>query len=299
VSTSKGIQGWIRGRIEHPVQKNPVEYPPHKGRDERVLIDAKNTCPSCHRSVGVRELEETLFVCPHCQHHFRLTAWERIRATADEGVFEEISADIETANPLEFPEYEQKLEAAARKTGSKEAVVCGLCKVSGREVVLAVMDFRFIGGSMGSVVGEKIMRSMLVAAEKKLPLIIFSSSGGARMQEGILSLMQMAKTAVATQALEKARSPFFVILTDPTTAGVLASFAMLGDVTLAEPGALMRFAGARVVAGTIREKVPENFPLAQYHFDRGFVDMVVPRRDLKKTLAFLLATHVPAQGGRG
>ena len=208
-------------------------------------------------------------------------------------MFQELSSDIETANPLEFPEYEQKLAAAAQKTGVKEAVVSGLCKVDGHEVVLAVMDFRFIGGSMGSVVGEKIMRAMLVGAEKKLPVIVFTSSGGARMQEGILSLMQMAKTAVATQALEKARCPYFVILTDPTTAGVLASFAMLGDVTLAEPGALMRFAGARVVAGTIREKVPENFPLSQYHYERGFIDLMVPRPELKKTPRF------PAQDARG
>jgi acetyl-CoA carboxylase carboxyl transferase subunit beta len=299
VSNSKGIQGWIRGLIEHPVQKTPVEHPPHKGRDERLFIDEKNSCPSCHRPLSAPELEATLYTCPHCQHHFRLTAWERIRFTADEGMFQEFSADIETANPLAFPDYEKKLAAAAAKTGVKEAVVTGLCKVDGHEVVMAVMDFRFIGGSMGSVVGEKIMRAMLVGAEKQLPLIVFTSSGGARMQEGILSLMQMAKTAVATQALEKARCPFFVVLTDPTTAGVLASFAMLGDVTLAEPGALMRFAGARVVAGTIREKVPENFPLSQCHFDRGFIDLMVPRRDLRKILAFLLKTHVQPQGGRG
>jgi len=289
VSNSKGIQGWIRDLIEHPVQRK---------RDERSFIDQKNSCPSCHRPLAVHELEAALYTCPHCQHHFRLTAWERIRFTADEGVFQELSADIETANPLEFPEYEQKLAAAAQRTGVKEAVVSGLCKIDGQEVVLAVMDFRFIGGSMGSVVGEKIMRAMLVGAEKKLPVIIFTSSGGARMQEGILSLMQMAKTAVATQALEKSRCPYFVILTDPTTAGVLASFAMLGDVTLAEPGALMRFAGARVVAGTIREKVPENFPLAQYHYEKGMIDLMVPRTELKKTLGFLLKTHVMQQGGR-
>jgi acetyl-CoA carboxylase carboxyl transferase subunit beta len=298
VNDPKGIQGWIRGLIEHPVQKNPVEYPPHRGLDERLLFDSKNVCPSCHRTLGAHELEATLYTCPHCQHHFRLTAWERIRYTADEGVFQELSSDIETANPLEFPEYEQKLAAAAQKTGVTEAVVTGLCKVSGQEVVLAVMDFRFIGGSMGSVVGEKIMRAMLVGAEKKLPVIVFTSSGGARMQEGILSLMQMAKTAVATQALEKARCPYFVVLTDPTTAGVLASFAMLGDVTLAEPGALMRFAGARVVAGTIREKVPENFPLSQYHYERGFIDMVVSRPELRKILGFLLKTHAAPAGGR-
>ncbi|MFI5368972.1 MAG: carboxyl transferase domain-containing protein, partial [Spirochaetia bacterium] len=175
MSNSKGIQGWIRDLIEHPVQKK---------RDERSFIDQKNSCPSCHRPLAAHELEAALYTCPHCQHHFRLTAWERIRFTADEGVFQELSADIETANPLEFPDYEQKLAAAAQKTGVKEAVVSGLCKVDGQEVVLAVMDFRFIGGSMGSVVGEKIMRAMLVGAEKRLPVIIFTSSGGARMQEG-------------------------------------------------------------------------------------------------------------------
>lgn len=295
---SKGIQGWIRDLIEHQVQKTPVEYPPHKGGDERLQFDEKNSCPSCHRRLTGQELKATLYTCPHCEHHFRLAAWERIHITADEGVFQEFSADIETANPLDFPDYEKKLAQAAQKSGAKEAVVTGLCRVEGHEVVLGVMDFRFIGGSMGSVVGEKIMRAMLVAAEKKLPLIVFTSSGGARMQEGILSLMQMAKTAVATQALEKARSPYFVVLTDPTTAGVLASFAMLGDITIAEPGALMRFAGARVVAGTIREKVPENFPLSQYHYERGFIDMMVPRQELKKRLGFLLKAHAPAQGGR-
>ncbi len=283
------IQGWIRGLTDHPVQKK---------RDERLFIDEKNSCPSCQRPVTAAELEATVYVCPHCGHHFRLTAWERVRYTADEGVFQEFSSDMESTNPLGFPEYEEKLAAAARKTGVKEAVVTGLCKVNGREVVLAVMDFRFIGGSMGSVVGEKIMRAMLIGAEKKVPVIVFTASGGARMQEGILSLMQMAKTAVATQALEKSRCPYFVVLTDPTTAGVLASFAMLGDVILAEPGALMRFAGARVVAGTIREKVPENFPLSQYHFERGFIDRVVPRGELKKILGFLLETHVVAPGGK-
>jgi len=282
-------KGWIRYLTEHPVRRR---------RDERVLLDEKHSCPSCQRPLTAGDLEKTLFACPHCTHHFRLTAWERIRYTADEGVFQEFSADMETMNPLGFPEYEEKLAAIRQKTGLKEAVVSGLCKVNGADVVLAVMDFRFIGGSMGSVVGEKVMRAMLVGAEKRLPVIVFAASGGARMQEGILSLMQMAKTAVATQALEKRRCPYFVVLTDPTTAGVLASFAMLGDVILAEPGALMRFAGARVVAGTIKEKVPENFPLSAFHLDRGFVDAVVHRQDLKKTLSFLIRTHAAGQGGR-
>jgi acetyl-CoA carboxylase carboxyl transferase subunit beta len=289
VKIDKGIKGWIRGLTEQSV---------HKRRDDRSVLDETNSCPSCHRHLEEAELEATLYTCPHCHHHFRLTAWERIRYTADDGMFQELSSEMETANPLEFPAYEHKLAAASKKTGLKEGVVTGLCRVGGREVVLAVMDFRFIGGSMGAVVGEKIMRAMLVAAEKRLPVIVFTASGGARMQEGILSLMQMAKTAVATQALEKARSPYFVVLTDPTTAGVLASFAMLGDVTLAEPGALMRFAGARVVTGTIREKVPENFPLARFHEEHGFIDRIVPRQELKKTLGFLLRTHAPAQGGR-
>jgi acetyl-CoA carboxylase carboxyl transferase subunit beta len=289
VKESRHVDRWVRAPKLHAVVRK---------RDERAFLEQRHSCPTCQRRLEGAELESSLFVCPHCGHHIRLTAWERIRFTADEGVFQELSADISTLNPLAFPEYEEKLAAARSRSGLDEAVVTGLCRVGGVEVVLAVMDFQFIGGSMGSVVGEKVMRAMLVGAEKGLPVIVFTASGGARMQEGILSLMQMAKTAVASQALERRRIPFFVVLTDPTTAGVLASFAMLGDVILAEPGALMRFAGQRVVAGTTREKVPDNFPLAEFHLERGFVDAVVHRRDLKKTLGFLLATHAKGQGGR-
>jgi acetyl-CoA carboxylase carboxyl transferase subunit beta len=289
VKQTRHVDRWVRAPKLHAVVRK---------RDERDFIEQRHSCPSCQRRLEGAELESSLFVCPHCGHHIRLTAWERIRITADEGVFQELSSGIATVNPLSFPEYEEKLAAARSRSGLDEAVVTGLCRVGGVEVVLAVMDFQFIGGSMGSVVGEKVMRAMLVGAEKSLPVIVYTASGGARMQEGILSLMQMAKTAVASQALERRRIPFFVVLTDPTTAGVLASFAMLGDVILAEPGALMRFAGQRVVAGTIREKVPDNFPLAEFHLERGFVDAVVHRRDLKKTLGFLLATHAKGQGGR-
>jgi acetyl-CoA carboxylase carboxyl transferase subunit beta len=289
VKETRHVDRWVRAPKLHAVVRK---------RDERAFLEQRHSCPSCQRRLEGAELESSLFVCPHCGHHIRLTAWERIRFTADEGVFQELSADISTLNPLAFPEYEEKLAAARSRSGLDEAVVTGLCRVGGVEVVLAVMDFQFIGGSMGSVVGEKVMRAMLVGAQKGLPVIAFTASGGARMQEGILSLMQMAKTAVASQALERRRIPFFVVLTDPTTAGVLASFAMLGDVILAEPGALMRFAGQRVVAGTIREKVPDNFPLAEFHLERGFVDAVIHRRDLKKTLGFLLATHAKGQGGR-
>ncbi len=283
------VDRWVRAPKLHAVVRK---------RDERDFLEQRHSCPSCQHRFEGAELESSLFVCPHCGHHVRLTAWERIRITADEGDFQELSAGIATANPLGFPEYEEKLAAARARSGLDEAVVTGLCRVGGVEVVLAVMDFQFIGGSMGSVVGEKVMRAMLVGAEKGMPVIVYTASGGARMQEGILSLMQMAKTSVAARALENRRIPFFVVLTDPTTAGVLASFAMLGDVILAEPGALMRFAGQRVVAGTIREKVPDNFPLAEFHLERGFVDAVVPRRDLKKTLDFLIATHARGQGGR-
>jgi acetyl-CoA carboxylase carboxyl transferase subunit beta len=289
VKETRHVDRWVRAPKLHAVVRK---------RDERAFLEQRHSCPSCQRRLEGAELESSLFVCPHCGHHIRLTAWERIRVTADEGVFQELSSGIATVNPLAFPEYEEKLAAARSRSGLDEAVVTGLCRVGGVEVVLAVMDFQFIGGSMGSVVGEKVMRAMLVGAEKGLPVIVFTASGGARMQEGILSLMQMAKTAVASQALERRRIPFFVVLTDPTTAGVLASFAMLGDVIIAEPGALMRFAGQRVVAGTIREKVPDNFPLAEFHCERGFVDAVIHRRDLKKTLGFLLATHAKGQGGR-
>ncbi|MCX7029786.1 MAG: acetyl-CoA carboxylase carboxyltransferase subunit beta [Spirochaetes bacterium] len=286
---TRHVDRWVRAPKLHAVVRK---------RDERAFLEQRHSCPSCQRRLEGDELESSLFVCPHCGHHIRLTAWERIRFTADEGVFQELSAGISTVNPLGFPEYEEKLAAARSRSGLDEAVVTGLCRVGGVEVVLAVMDFQFIGGSMGSVVGEKVMRAMLVGAEKGLPVIVFTASGGARMQEGILSLMQMAKTSVASQALERRRIPFFVVLTDPTTAGVLASFAMLGDVIVAEPGALMRFAGQRVVAGTIREKVPDNFPLAAFHLERGFVDALVHRRDMRKTLGFLLATHARGQGGR-
>jgi acetyl-CoA carboxylase carboxyl transferase subunit beta len=280
------IKDWVRSPILHEIRP--------KKRDERLFVDEKQSCPSCQRHLTHEELAATLFVCPGCGHHFRLTAWERIGAMADGGLFQEFSSDLRSVNPLNFPEYESKLASDVQKTGLQEAVVTGLCRIDGSDVVLAVMDFRFRGASMGSVVGEKVMRAMLVGAEKRIPVLMFAASGGARMQEGILSLMQMAKTSAALNVLDRRRCPYFVVMTDPTTAGVLASFAMLGDVILAEPGALMRFAGARVVAGTIREKVPPHFPLAEFHLGKGFVDAVVARKDLKKTLSFLIRTHAGA-----
>ena len=258
-------------------------------------------CESCGEIVHKKALEQNLWVCAKCNFHFRIGSKEYFAILLDAGSFSEMDRKMTSKDPLNFSDtkrYKDRIRDSIKKSGLNDAVRSGTGKINKHNVVIACMDFAFIGGSMGSVVGEKIMRAMLVAAEKKVPLIVFTSSGGARMQEGILSLMQMAKTAVATQALEKARCPYFVVLTDPTTAGVLASFAMLGDVTIAEPGALMRFAGARVVAGTIREKVPDNFPLSEYHEERGFIDLVVPRQELKKRLGFLLKTHLVPTGGK-
>jgi acetyl-CoA carboxylase carboxyl transferase subunit beta len=207
-------------------------------------------------------------------------------------VFHEFCADIESLNPLDFPEYEQKLGLSKKKSGLNEAIVTGICRIEGGEVVLGIMAFQFMGGSMGSAVGEKVARAMLLGAEKKIPVIIFTASGGARMQEGILSLMQMAKTSAAASVLEENRVPYFIVLTDPTSGGVTASYAMLGDIILAEPAALVGFAGRRVIEGTLKQKLPENFQLAEFQQEKGFVDAIINRKDLRKTLAFLIKTHM-------
>ncbi|HEQ72239.1 MAG TPA: acetyl-CoA carboxylase carboxyltransferase subunit beta [Spirochaetia bacterium] len=268
-----------------------------KDGDDRLFFERKHSCPACHENLDQKELEAALYVCPSCDHHFRITPWERIKFLADGGVFHEFSADLESANPLSFPNYEDKLDSSIKKSGLKEAIVTGICRIEGKETVLAIMAFEFLGGSMGSVVGEKVTRAMLTAAEKHIPIIIFTASGGARMHEGIFSLMQMAKTSGAAALLNQLGVPFFIVLTDPTTGGVTASYAMLGDVILAEPGALVGFAGRRVVDGTIKEKLPDNFQTAEFQLEKGFVDAIVPRREMRKTLAYLIDTHtVQARG---
>lgn len=243
-------------------------------------------------------LEEGHFVCPSCGYHFRIDARERIVSIADRGEFQEIGASIRSKNPIDFPEYEQRLEGAQRKSQLDEAVKAGRCKIQEREVVLVVMSFQFMGGSMGSVVGERITRAILYAAHQKLPVVLFAASGGARMQEGIFSLMQMAKTSHAIALLGQRHLPYFVVLTDPTTGGVTASFAMLGDVTMAEPGALIGFAGPRVIEGTIKHKLPPGFQRAEFLLDKGFVDVVVPRAQLRATLAALIGSHTPKRNLR-
>ncbi|GAB6157935.1 acetyl-CoA carboxylase, carboxyltransferase subunit beta [Desulfotomaculum varum] len=248
-------------------------------------------CSRCNEILYTRELEKNFKVCQKCNYHFRLSAQERIAITLDNGSFQEYDNELATINPLQFPNYAEKLAAAQAATGLAEAVVTGQGTINGMPVVVGIMDSHFIMGSMGSVVGEKIARAVERAIEEKLPVIIFSTSGGARMQEGILSLMQMAKTAAALAKLDEAGLLFVSVLTDPTTGGVTASFASLGDIIIAEPGALIGFTGPRVIEQTIRQKLPEGFQRAEFMRQHGMVDMIVNRPELKETLAKILSLH--------
>ncbi|MEJ2677665.1 MAG: acetyl-CoA carboxylase, carboxyltransferase subunit beta, partial [Gemmatimonadota bacterium] len=232
-----------------------------------------------------------LNVCPACGHHLPLTSEEYVELLLDEGRFEEMDTELRSTDPLEFRDlkpYKQRLEAAERKSGRGEAVITGVGLLDEIPVAVGVMDFSFIGGSMGSVVGEKVARMVRRAAEEERALVIASASGGARMQEGILSLMQMAKTSAALARLHEADLPYVSILTNPTTGGVTASFAMLGDVNLAEPGALIGFAGPRVIEQTIKQELPEGFQRSEFLLDHGMIDMIVDRREMKATVARLL-----------
>ncbi len=245
-------------------------------------------CPRCRQLLYSKELEQTLWVCGRCGYHFRLTARQRLQITADEGSFTEWDDELPLRDPLDFPEYAEKLEAARTKTGMSEAVVTGQAEIEGMPVALGLMDLGFIGGSMGWVVGERITRLMERAIERRLPVVVICASGGARMQESLISLMQMAKTAGAAHKLAEARLPYISVLTDPTYGGVLASYASLGDVVLAEPGAAMGFAGPRVVEVTGMH-MGEDVQTAEYQYEHGMVDALTPRGDLRSTLARALA----------
>src|SRR4051812_15968557 len=250
-----------------------------------------NTCPGCGSHYRDDELEQHLHVCPQCGHHFPVTAHVRIEQLVDGGTFVEEAESLRSDDPLEFFDlrpYAERLVEAEMKTGLGDAIVVGHGAIDGHRTQLAVMDFTFMGGSMGSVVGEKFSRACTAAAERELPLVTVTSSGGARMQEGILSLMQMPKTVCAVEDLKDAGSPMLVVLAHPSTGGVLASFASLGDVLLAEPGALMSFAGPRVVQQITREKLPEDFGLAEQNLRFGHVDAIVPRHELRGTLGRLV-----------
>ena len=249
-------------------------------------------CKGCNEMLFHRQLEENLQVCPRCDYHMPLTSKNRLKALFDGGSYEEIALNDETAlDPLKFRDkrkYLDRIREARNKTGLQDAISLACGRLNGLEIITAVFSFEFMGGSMGSAVGNAIIQAAESAINKNAPLVIFPSSGGARMQEGILSLMQLPRTIIATQMIKEAELPFIVVLTNPTTGGVTASFAMLGDIHIAEPGAIIGFAGKRVIEETIHEKLPEGFQSAEYLLDHGMVDLVIRRHDLPKTLSTLL-----------
>lgn len=256
-----------------------------------MMIGKWVKCDKCKEIIYKDDLHQNLSVCPNCGKHFRLSARRRIKQIADEGTFKEIGGDILTQDPLKFNGYMKKVETLKEKTKIEEAVKCGICEIEGEKAVLAVMDGNFLMGSMGSAVGERITLSIETAINKKLPLIIFCVSGGARMQEGIVSLMQMAKTSSALARLDEAGLLYISVFTDPTTGGVTASFASLGDIILAEPNALIGFAGPRVIEQTIKQKLPEGFQSSEFLLEHGFIDKIVERKYMKSVLAELIRLH--------
>lgn len=278
-----------------------------KESTSKDVIDKKDVaeglwfkCEECGEIIYNRELERNLKVCLKCGYHFRLSALERLAILLDQGSFMEYDADLQSVDPLEFHDlkkYPNRLAEAQQKSGLLEGVLTGEGRICDHDVVIAAMDFSFMAGSMGSVVGEKITRAIELALEKKLPVIICSASGGARMQEGMLSLMQMAKTSAALARLHQARLLYISVLTDPTTGGVTASFASLGDIVIGETGAVVGFTGRRVIEQTIKQKLPSNFQTAEFLLEHGMVDMVMHRKDLKNTIGKLLELHNVAKGG--
>ena len=283
--TEKAVEGQEPEKKEESVVQQPAPEVP-----ETV------TCKICKKELDKKRVVKNKYVCYECGYYFRVRAKNRIKMVADAGSFENWFEEEKTGNPLNFPEYEEKVAATQEKTGLSEGVMIGECTIYGQKTVLGVIDARFMMGSMGHVVGEKITRAMEDATEKKLPVILFCCSGGARMQEGIVSLMQMAKTSAAVKRHSDAGLLYVPVLTDPTTGGVTASFAMLGDIILAEPKALIGFAGPRVIEQTIGQKLPEGFQRAEFQLEHGFVDAIVERDDLKMTLYRILKMHEPRTG---
>ncbi len=269
------------------------------GRRSQVPDGVWLKCPGCGRSVTRLEVDSNSNVCPHCSYHYLISAARRIELMADPGTFEERHTGIESIDPLSFVvedvdySYPKKFERTQQKTGMHEAIVTGVATIEETPVSLAVMDFNFMGGSMGSVVGEKICRAADDAVRERIPFVSFAASGGARMEEGILSLMQMAKTCDAVRALNEAGVPYISVLTHPTTGGVFASFSSLGDVILAEPGAHIGFAGPRLIEGALRVKLPEGFQKAEYQFENGYVDQIVGRPQLRDMIAKLIRYLAP------
>lgn len=267
--------------------RNKTSKPESREMPENLYQD----CPSCHESILYEDLMKQHYVCPICGYHFKISAHERIRQLCDPKSFNEMDKRMCMVESQNFPGYKEKLILAQQKTGLYEAVVTGVGRIQGHKTAIAIMDSHFMMGSMGQVVGEKITRCIEHATKKKLPLIIFSTSGGARMQEGILSLVQMAKTSAALAKHKEAGLLYISYLTHPTTGGVSASFAMLGDLNISEPQALIGFAGKRVIESTIKETLPKDFQSAEFVLEKGFLDAIVERKDMRSTMAFLLQLH--------
>jgi acetyl-CoA carboxylase carboxyl transferase subunit beta len=285
---------WFK-KARKPIASSTAEKP------SRVPEGLWIKCPGCTQLIYKKDLEESLNVCPKCGHHFRISATERLRALFDDGRYTEHFPNLISVDPLQFTDtkpYRQRLQHTISKTGLKDAIIVATGQLDGLEIVVAAMEYEFIGGSMGVVVGEKIARAVEMGLDRRCPVIVVSCSGGARMMEGALSLMQMAKVSAALARLDRAKLPFVSILTDPTTGGVTASFAMLGDLNIAEPKALIGFAGPRVIEQTIKQKLPEGFQRSEFLVEHGMLDLVVDRRELKATLGralrFMRAEPTPA-----
>ena len=272
--------------VERAIEKTPVS--PGTSRKREIPQGLWTKCPSCEEMIFDKDLEENLKVCPHCSHHFQTTAWARIESLTESGSFMESDGDMISVDTLEFTgtaAYAEKLVKHREKTGLKDAVITGIGHMGNHEIALGVMDFNFLGGSMGSVVGEKITRIVEAATERRLPAIIISSSGGARMYEGMFSLMQLAKTSAAIAYHGRQKLPYISVLTHPTTAGVMASYASLGDLIVSEPKAMIGFAGPRVIKDTTQSELPEGFQTAEFLIERGLIDAIVPRTELKNRLS--------------
>jgi len=266
------------------------DYP--KGKRSKIIPSFPDglwrNCPKCKTLLYTKDLTNDYFICPNCGYHFPLSLYQRLELLTDHGTFEELDASLEGDNPLDFPNYTEKLETSRLKTKQKEGFAYGDAKLDGKDLVIGVASFAFMGGSMGSIVGEKVTRALERGADKGKPVVLVCASGGARMQEGIISLMQMAKTAAAVEKLRKTGQVYITILTDPTTAGVFASYASMGDIIIAEPGALIGFAGPRVIEQNLRIKLPPGTHTAEFQLEHGMIDMVVNRRELRDTLSVML-----------
>lgn len=278
----------VRARFNDEPEKEKSEKP---SDDVDIPKDLLFKCPRCGTVAYMEDFEKNRKVCANCNYHARLTWQERLKLTADSDTFKEFDADMISKNPIDFPDYEKKIKEMQQKCDTKEAVVTGECDIHGYHCVIGIMDSNFLMASMGSVVGEKITRAFEYATKNKLPVIMFTASGGARMQEGIVSLMQMAKTSGAVARHNQAGQLYITVLTDPTTGGVEASFANLGDIIIAEPKVLVGFAGRRVIQDTIKQQLPDDFQTAEFMLENGFADMIVERTMMRRTLARIMKLH--------